>query len=309
MADAPTVAALLLNWRQHALTRQCLDDLLQVDGETLHVFVIDNGSGDVDVQALGAAIAALPPSRHRVELVALPANTGFTGGMNHGFARAAASGAPFALVLNNDLRLPKDFLAPLCDTLRNDPRVAAVGPGIVHPDGTVWAEGGEVGFAPNALRLRRHGKPPSDRRGGPRAVGFLPGACLLLRTRDVAERGFDDRYFMYWEDVELCERLRRAGGRIVWLPWVRVEHLAGRSSGGGRSPLRKFLMACNCVRYLRSHGTARAWAAWLVFDVLLWPLSLAGGLRSALAKLRGTALGLAGHRASAADVERYLLRR
>lgn len=313
MADEPArprpaeVAALLLNWRRSDLTLQCLADLLAVADEPLCVLVLDNGSGANEVAALADGIARLPRGAHAVELLALPDNLGFTGGMNRGLAAAHARGLPFALVLNNDLRIPADCLRPMVDVMRNDPGVAAVGPTVLFPDGRVWAEGGAVGFAPNALRLCRHGRAPRPRAHGPEAVGFVPGACLLLRTAAAAAVGFfDDAYFMYWEDVDLCERLRRRGGRIVWLPWVRVEHLAGQSSGGGRSPLRKFLMACNAVRYLRAHPRAVGWGAWLVFDVLGWPLAFAAGPRAAWAKLCGTWAGITGHRASARDVARWL---
>jgi hypothetical protein len=81
-------------------------------------------------------------------------------------------------------------------------------------------------------------------------------------------------------------------------------HASGASSGGGKSPLRKFLMACNAVHYLRRHGSVRGWLAWLCFDLLLWPLALLTGPRAAFAKLYGTWAGLAGHRPSAADVAR-----
>lgn len=310
MAEAarPRTAALLLNWRRADLTLQCLGDLLVTD-VPLHVLVIDNGSGDGSVAALrqrAPALAAAHP-QHTVELVELPQNLGFTGGMNHGLRRAEALSLPYTLVLNNDLRLPPDCVRALVSVLDHDPRVAAVGPTVLHPDGTVWAEGGEVAFGPNALRLRRHGRAPRPREHGPEAVGFLTGACVLLRTADAAAiGGFDDRYFMYWEDVDLCERLAARGGRIVWLPWVRVVHDAGQSSGGGRSPLRKFLMACNSVRFLRRRGSLAGWAALAVFDVLLWPLTLRHGPRPAFAKLRGLWAGLVGHRAGPADVRRYL---
>ncbi|MCC7395601.1 MAG: glycosyltransferase family 2 protein [Planctomycetes bacterium] len=302
-------AALLLNWRHAALTLRCLDDLLAIEVAGLAVLVIDNGSGGDDAALLAAGIRdrLAAGARHRVELAALPHNLGFTGGMNHGFGWAQQVGAPFVLVLNNDLRLPADFLSPLVAVLQNDPHVAAVGPTVLHPDGTVWAEGGRTGFAPNALRLIGHGRPPRPRRHGPEAVPFLPCACGLFRTAAVmAVGGFDDRYFMYWEDVDLCARLQERGGRIVWLPWVQVEHQAGQSSGGGRSPLRKFLMACNAVRFLRARGRPVAWLAWFVFDVLGWPLTLLSGPRAALAKLRGTWAGLRGHRAGTGDVARYL---
>jgi len=65
-------------------------------------------------------------------------------------------------------------------------------------------------------------------------------------------------------------------------------------------------MACNAVRFLKTRGTFKAWAGWLVFDVLLWPITFATGPRAALAKMRGTLAGLFGHTATAADVDRFL---
>ena len=70
--------------------------------------------------------------------------------------------------------------------------------------------------------------------------------------------------------------------------------------------MRKYLMACNAVRHLRARGTFAGWAAWLMLDVLLWPLVWVTGPRAAWAKLRGTCAGLLGHRASALDVARFL---
>jgi len=309
VASAPQVGALLLNWRRADLTSRCLLDLLAVTGVPMRVLVIDNGSGADELAALRASVerANASGTPHRVELAALPDNLGFTGGMNHGLAWAQAQQLPFVLVLNNDLRLPPDFLRPLVATLANDPGVAAVGPTVLHPDGTVWAQGARRGFVPNGLLLGGHGEAPAPREHGPESVDFLPCACVLFRTGAVvAAGGFDDAYFMYWEDVDLCERLRVRGGKIVWLPWVRVEHAAAQSSGGGRSPLRKFLMACNAVRFLRARGTFAGWLGWLCCDVLAWPLALLAGPRAAWAKLCGTWAGLFGHRASAADVARWL---
>lgn len=305
--DRPVVAALLLNYRGAAMTLQCVRDLLAVTDVQLSVVVLDNHSGERDVAELQQGVADLPTGQHEVHVLPFAENLGFAGGMNRGIAFAERQQIPFVLVLNNDMRLPKDFVRPLVDVLRNDPAVGAVGPTVVHPDGTVWAEGGELGFAPNGLRLIRHGQLPSDTTSGPAEVGFLTGACMMMRTAAASDvGGFDPDYFMYWEDVEISSKLRQRGLRIVWLPWVRVEHLGGQSSGGGRSPLRKFFMACNAVRYLKAHGSAKAWAGWLVFDVLLWPITFAMGPAAALAKMRGTIAGLSGHTANANDVVRFL---
>jgi GT2 family glycosyltransferase len=306
-SDQPIVAALLLNYRGADMTLQCVRDLLAVTDVPLSIVVMDNHSGEDEVAQLQQGVADLPRGLHEVHVLPSPENLGFAGGMNRGIEFAARQKIPFVLVLNNDMRLPKGFVLPLLDVLRNDPAVGAVGPTVVHPDGTVWAEGGELGFLPNGLRLIRHGQLPSDVTDGPAEVGFLTGACMMMRTDAAGEvGGFDRDYFMYWEDVEISSKLRRRGLRIVWLPWVRVQHLGGQSSGGGRSPLRKFFMACNAVRYLKAHGSAKAWAGWLVFDVLLWPITFAMGPAAAWAKMRGTMAGLSGHKANANDVVRFL---
>jgi len=305
--DLPKVAALLLNYRGFAMTLQCVRDLLAMTDVALSIVVIDNASGEEDVLALQNGVTELATDRHTVTVMPLAENIGFAGGMNKGIEFADEQGIEFVLVLNNDMRLKDGFVRPLADVLRNDPAIGAVGPTVLHPDGTVWAEGGETGFTPNGLRLLRHNQQPTSSSAGPEDVGFLTGACMMMRTKTAQQvGGFNDDYFMYWEDVEISDKLRRAGLRIVWLPWVQVQHLGGQSSGGGRSPLRKFLMACNAVRFLKTRGTFKAWLGWFVFDVLLWPITFATGPRAAWAKMRGTLAGLAGHTATAKDVDRFL---
>ena len=299
--------ALVLNFRGAEMTMQVVRDLLTDDGVRASVVVLDNGSGTDEQRALEDAVGALEVGGHEVRVVLSDENLGFAAAMSRGIRDAAAEGYDHVLVCNNDLRVPTGAVRPLLEALRSDPRLAAVGPTIVNPDGTVWAEGGEVGFTSNALRLRRQGRPPTDTSAGPRDVDFLTGAFLMLRVdAALAVGAFPDDYFMYWEDVALSYALRAAGHGVVWVPWVRVEHHGGQSSGGGRSPLRKFLMACNAVRFLRAHGSARAWLGWLCFDVLLWPAGLVLGPAAALAKLRGTIRGLLGHAPSSGDVARYL---
>ncbi len=195
--------------------------------------------------------------------------------------------------------------------LQHDARAMAVGPTILQPDGSVWSQGGSLGFCPNALALNGHGRPPLPKSHGPEAVDFLPGACVLFRREAVdAVGGLDEGFFMYWEDVDLCRKLRARGGTCIWLPWAQVVHQGTVSSGGGRSPLRKYMMALNEVRYLKRAGTAAQWAAFVLLDLLLWPLQLLAGTppAAAFAKLRGMVAGLRGRTVSKADVDRYVAR-
>jgi GT2 family glycosyltransferase len=245
----------------------------------------------------------------RSAAIAFDENLGYCAAMNRGIAWARQRGAELVLFLNNDMRLPPGFLQPLVDVLRHDPDAAGVAPTILDPTGRVWCEGAMVAFHPNMLWMRRQGRAPTPTTEGPMAVDFLPGACALYRTADLAVVGdLDADYFMYWEDVELGWRLRnRLGKKLLWLPWTRVTHLSSASSGGGRSPLRKYMSGVNSVRYLRRHGTLRQWCAFALFECALWPLTWLSGTpwRAVLAKGRGIGAGLAGRRVTAADVARW----
>jgi GT2 family glycosyltransferase len=306
---APRVAAIVLNFRLAAATLRVVEDLRACGFAGLETIVIDNGSGDGSAARMRAAWPERDP---QVTLIATEDNLGYCGGVNLGLAEARRRGASYALLLNNDCRVPPGFLAPLVDALDADPSLAAVGPTVVTPDGRAWCEGGFVRPRPNLVVLQGQGSDPSPITHGPEACEFLPGACVLYRLSDLEAVGdLDETYFMYWEDVDLGARLRAAGRRLVWLPWQRVVHEPSGSSGGGRSPLRKFMSAANTVRYLRQHGTLRLWLAFWFFDVLLWPLAFLSGTpwRAVAAKARGLMVGLTGRPIDRTDVERYARRR
>ncbi len=298
----PTVVGVLLNWRQPELTLQCMTDIADCGEAALSLLVIDNGSGD----GSSARLAAGPGD---FTLLSLESNVGYCAAINRGLAWARERDAEFVLLLNNDLRLQPGFLAPMVRVLRNDPGIACVGPTMLRTDGRAWCQGGALAFHPNMLRLRGLGEEPAPLDAGPEAVDFMPGACALYRLSALADVGdLDESYFMYWEDVDLGQRLRDRGWTVLWLPWVRVVHASSASSGGGRSPMRKYMSGVNSVHYLRRHGRPRDWLAFAVFEVVLWPLTWVGGTGWAamMAKARGILAGIRGQRVTARDVERYL---
>jgi GT2 family glycosyltransferase len=296
----PLVVALVLNWRMAEATRHCVADLLGEGYPNLKILVLDNGSGPAEEEVLRGLSGA--------ELMLLGENLGYCAAMNRGIAWAEEQGCDYVLFLNNDVRMPDPFLGSLVEVLQNDQTLAGVAPTVLSPDGKVWAEGAHLRFRPNLVHLDHQGRKPVDESTGPYEADFLPGACVLYRGSDLkAAGGLDESYFMYFEDADLGKRLRDQGRKLLWLPWVRVVHDASASSGGGRTPLRKYMMAANCVRYLRRHGSLRLWLAFLVFEVLGWPFAfLFSGVRAGTAKLRGIIDGLMGHQIVAADVHRWV---
>lgn len=305
MADpAVRIVTLVLNYKLAELTVGCLDRLLADGGSDHRVVLLDNGSGAEQVAFLERAAA----DREGVEFESLGSNLGYCVAMNRGIARAEELGAEYVLFLNNDVQVEPGCLSSLVSVLDNDPTIAGVAPTILQPDGRVWCQGAEVGFAPNLTRLLGQGDAPAPVTAGPRSVGFLPGACVLYRTADLSRvQSLDERYFMYFEDIVLGASLRAAGRQLIWLPWVRVTHAAGSSSGGSRSPLRKYLMAANSLRFLRREFRWKLWAAFFLFDCLGLPLAyLAGGWRVGWAKTLGILDGLRGRPIDASVVARWM---
>lgn len=215
------VCAVVVDWNGAPYTRACLHALEQVrcDG-TLDVVVVDNGSDDPSALTTIAA----PP---RVRVVRLPRNVGFGAGSNAGIRMALDAGADWIWLLNNDAEPEPGALAAMLAAAEADATIGAVGCILDEspPGGprTLVYGGGRVSFASGLAH--HHERPvPIDR------VDYLCAASVLLRRAAVERAGvFDERFFLYWEDVDLCFRLRAAGFRIAVADAAVVRHRAHAS--------------------------------------------------------------------------------
>jgi N-acetylglucosaminyl-diphospho-decaprenol L-rhamnosyltransferase len=206
------VAIQLVNYRTRAHLEACLPTVL-ADAPEARVLVLDNASGD-DLSAVA--------ERHpEVEFVASERNLGFGGGHN---LLAARHDAAALLFLNPDTR----FVEPrtverLLAALGGD--VQAVGPQLVSATGE-WdpRDHGELhGF--RARVAQAAGSSHYRRRHAPADAAWVSGAsCLVARSAFDAVGGFDPGFFLYKEEEDLFLRMRRAGGRVLYLPSVRVHH-------------------------------------------------------------------------------------
>jgi GT2 family glycosyltransferase len=199
------------------------------------VIVVDNASTD------GSARRVATQWRW-VELIPLDRNIGFGAANNLALRR---EGAPLALLLNSDTIVPPGAIEALVDRLLATGAVAA-GPRLVGWDGRP-----EISFGPMlspiaelAQRTRMWlaashwswARAYVDRlMSTERLVDWVSGACLLLRRTSAIEAGlFDERYFMYEEDVDLCAALRQRGGRILFTPHAQIAHRRGASVAWSR---------------------------------------------------------------------------
>lgn len=251
----PLIIAITLNWNRPDDTIACLDSLAQQSYPNLRALVVDNGSSDDSV----ARIRAAHPD---VLLLAHGENSGFAHGINLGIRAALAQGAAALFLLNNDTLLAPDAVARLAQHL--NPGVALLAPIIYYADAPqrVWSLGGTLN--PWLLETRGSRRGEEDRGQWPELLelDFVPACGLLAPAAIFQTVGlFDERFFMYYEDLDFCLRARRAGWRIQALTTAKMWHKVSLSSGGSDSPNERYWMARSSVLYFRKH--ARPWQ---------WPL-------------------------------------
>ena len=245
------VTALVLSWNAPHELAACLASLAQQRDVDLHVLIVDNAS---DV-----APAPWPAQRFpHVELLQNPVNLGFSGGMNAGLRHLAAQtdAADVVVLVNQDTVLAPDCLAELCAPLQQDPDIAACGALISYPDGRLQHAGVQVDGVRATVRHYDADNPPSSPLGREaHEMEWVNGALLALRRTQHGEPLLFDEGFApaYYEDIDLCRRIRRAGGRLVLVPTAAVTHHEGLSTP---DPLRRAaLYHRGRLRYLFKHHT------------------------------------------------------
>ncbi len=230
MCGRPEVTAVVVNWNAGDHLGHCLEALVaQSEDVDLDVVVVDNASSDDSLQAADRFGSA-------VRVIQTGENLGFGRAANRGIA---ATCRPFVAVLNPDVSLRPGALRRMVDFLAHEETAGLVGPRLLNTEGRVMAS---CGKPPNLsgevcrkfllhlvfpflnFRRQRHRRRAE--------VGWVAGACFVARrTALEAVGGMDEAIFMYYEDVDLCLRLRQAGWRVFYLPEAQGGHIGGGSSG------------------------------------------------------------------------------
>lgn len=234
-----TLTVVVVNFEAGDLLLRCVESFEKAGADD--IVVVDNASGDDSVERLLAAGTS-------ARLVRAGVNRGYGAGANLGAKEATGD---VLLICNPDLVVEQGALGPLTSVLDTTPDVGAVGPQILNADGTRYPSArafpslsASAGHAFVGLFTERNPWTRSykqlDRElgsDGAEEVDWVSGACVALRREAFASvGGFDEGYFMYAEDVDLCWRLRRAGWRVLYEPAATVVHIQGASTG--RRPYR-----------------------------------------------------------------------
>jgi GT2 family glycosyltransferase/glycosyltransferase involved in cell wall biosynthesis len=259
-AVLPVVSVVVVNYRGAEDTITCLRSLrteLDYPADRLQVICVDNASGDDSVRRIRDSVDG-------VEVVTAERNLGFAGGCNLGARHA--TGEVLAL-LNNDARPHRDWARAAVRALRADPTVAAVAGKVLDWDGE-RADFVDAGLTWFGAGYKRHaGTPLADladaEHDTPRDVLFGTGSSLFVRASVFRELGgFDERFFMFYEDVDLGWRLNLRGWRVRYEPCSMAYHRHHGSMAGVHSSREHYLLERNalCALYKNASDATLATA-------------------------------------------------
>ena len=245
-------SVVIVNYASWPLTVRCVDSLYETGYEDFEVVVVDNDSPEPP---------QLPPG---VRLIRNHQNLGFARASNRGIA---VSSGEYLVLINPDSLVERGFFEKVEAFFEEDHSAGIAGPRILDEDGELQLSArreislvsGLLGRTSLLTRLFPKSSlvksqfPAVTSLDAPTQVDWVSGACMLLRRRLIEQVGaFDERFFMYFEDADLCRRGREAGWSVVYLPHVEVVHEAGGSSRS--RPRAIWLLHRSAFLYHRKHG-------------------------------------------------------
>jgi GT2 family glycosyltransferase len=244
-------SVVLINYHAWPHTLRCIDSLYETGYEDFEILVVNNDQ------------EAVPEIARPVRLISNPQNVGFARACNQG---TRVSDGEYVVLLNNDSLVEGDFFESLEEFFDGNLRVGVAGTKIVDAEGNLQLSArkelsfisGLLGrtslltrlFPKNPLvkRLFPAAKQPS----GPTKVDWVSGACMVLRRQTLEEIGLlDERFFMYFEDADVCRRAWETGWLVYYLPQVEILHHSGVST---RKPRYIWYFHKSAFLYHRKHG-------------------------------------------------------
>ena len=283
------LAIVIVNYRTPGLTLDCLASLEpQIEPGTV-VIVVDNASGDDSADRIDQGIALRGWSGW-ARLIRAPENGGFAYGNNIGIRAVRAE---LYLLLNSDTVVRPGAISGLLEAARLRPDAGIIGPGLLDADGDFDQSYFRQPAPPSELirsantgvvgRLLSRFDPILPTTDRPTEVDWLGFACVLVRAQVFDQVGLlDEGYFMYFEDIDYCRRVRGAGWKVLYWPEPKVVHLQGASSrvssaGDAMRRAPRYYYEARARYFAKYYGRRGLWLAnafWYAGRCISWPREL-----------------------------------
>jgi GT2 family glycosyltransferase len=244
---APRVTVVVLTWNNYRDTVECLASIRASATRPSELLVVDNGSTDDSPDRIAREFP-------EATMIRIPSNQGYAAGANHGLDEACRRGADLVLFLAADTTIAPEMIGRLVTTAMTSSQIGIIGPRIMHHDAPMTLQHG-AGYI-NALgqAVNRPHEKTTD-------CEWVTGCGFMVRAstlRALPEpRGFDERFFAYWEDVDFSFRIAAAGYRVVYEPaaemWHKESAATQRSESMTKKRSRNYYLLRNQFLFARRH--------------------------------------------------------
>jgi len=309
----PKVAIIIINWNGWQDTIECLESLFMISYPNYVILIIDNNSNDGSIDKIKMYCAGeikahskiprcnshhvpidlivcqedeLNESKIQIEkwnfknkliLIKNKENYGFVVGNNIGIDYSITRlGIDYILLLNNDTIVDKHFLNALVDAAENSDDIGVVGPSIYHYDNAnkIILAGGEINFRTGLWNNSKIKEISSSK--CPSEVDCIEGSCFLIKRITIETVGAMDPIFVaYWEDLDWCIRIKKAGYKIIYSPNAKIWHKVSASSNK-TTGYREYFTTRNRFLIMKKYANKKEIASFLAFFFLInfWLKSL-----------------------------------
>lgn len=247
--NAPKVAVIVLNWNGGTDTDECLQSLEPVAALGHRIVMVDNGSTD-------GSLDHVRDQRAYVQVIAVGENRGFAGGNNVGIRAALEDGAEYVLLLNNDTVVAPDLIEELLKVAQATPDAGILGPKIYYysdPD-RIWSAGGCWNKKERCFSQLGDGEKDEGQFEHVSDTEFVVGCAMFIPARVFHDVGLlEERFFLNYEEIDFCYRVRSAGFRTIYVPGAKLWHKISVAFGGEESPLKDYFTFRNRLLWARRH--------------------------------------------------------
>jgi GT2 family glycosyltransferase len=227
------LSIIIVSFNVKNLLRNCIDSIFRSrDGFLKEIILVDNNSEDGSKQYINE-LTKLRINGLKIGAVLNKKNLGFAKAVNQGIKIAKGK---YILLLNPDTQVKKDSLEKLIDFAEEHPEAGAIGAQLVNPDNSVQPSVYHFPSCWRAILEFWFGKKGAYEKyaplgNKPLVVDAVTGAAMLIPRKTFEKVGlFDERYFMYFEDLDFCRRVKKAGLKVYYLPEAKILHHHGQSA-------------------------------------------------------------------------------
>lgn len=265
--DQPRVHIIILNWNGLEDTSELLESLSKISYSNYLLVIVDNSSSNDEAEKIENICNG------RAHIIKCKENLGFAGGNNVGIKYSLEEKADYILLLNNDTKVNPDFLEILLRKYETEEQCGVVAPRInyFNDPQKIWSDGGYIS------RIRGSGFAYSDKYETDvdqpdKLVSFVSGCCMLIGREVLSKVGmFDENYFLYTEDTDLCFRITKAAYKIIVCTKSKIFHKVGSSTKNRNTALPLYYTTRNRLFFAKKNfrETYYITIAYLFFAMLL----------------------------------------